>query len=337
MCCCCGWRAPSPQVGAAHCPCAASTRAGCCLVNGPTNPRHPIQSPLAEFGVSYLGWNASGWAPPTTTAATLSHPGGTLLQLSRAAPGLTRSRRLADGTAAALNVSGGAAAGSGAATHYRVQWRGFGTDAGSSGAPLLDAAAPTMVGGVLTGGSREVCDGRDFFGSLRAAWERGLWRVLSPGGPEAVTSMPAAAGAAADSSSTGDAAGGADVAAASGAAVLEQLEMQGQRLDDSLPAGSTPTHPLLIQASSASDGGAGLDYSSAGQLSLPAEADAGPPPALRLGQPLGEAAAALPPGAAVFFSLSPAMAVNASVWACSPDAALQLAVFPGGGPATWSA
>lgn len=117
--------------------------------------------------------------------------------------------------------------------------------------------------------------------------------------------------------------------------------MQGQRLGDAALAGSTPEHPLLIQAGGGSGGGALLDYVSTGQLSLAAAsaaaAPAGAPPAVRLGQQLADAAAALPPGAAAYYSLSPATGVNVSVWVCSPDAALQVSLFPGGGHATWCA
>lgn len=136
----------------------------------------------AEFGAAALGWSAGAWAPEGTAVATMSHPRGDLKQLASSAAGLRRARSSAAG--------GGSQAGSDA-THYKasgvrkqswvvlpaaaqathpalqVRWEVGGTDTGSSGAPLLDAASQQALG-VLTGGEDATCLNRDYFGSLHA-------------------------------------------------------------------------------------------------------------------------------------------------------------------------
>ncbi|EFN56797.1 hypothetical protein CHLNCDRAFT_51569 [Chlorella variabilis] len=134
----------------------------------------------AEYGAYYLGWDASGWAPDATAPATISHPRGDVKKLSLGGEGLRRAH---------YSPAGGDSASGGDATHYQVRWTQGGTDVGSSGAPLLDAGRRQALG-VLTGGEAATCGNRDFFGSLHAAWLRGLWRVLSPAGPQAVAWMP---------------------------------------------------------------------------------------------------------------------------------------------------
>ena len=67
-----------------------------------------------------------------------------------------------------------------------MRWDQGATRQGSSGAPLLGPAGLAI--GVLTGGAPSApCGGgaEDYFGSLYAAWELGLWRALSPAGPDA--------------------------------------------------------------------------------------------------------------------------------------------------------
>ena len=340
------------------------------------------------------------------------------------------------GAAAAAVAAAGPAAGAAAApTHYAVRWAAGGTDAGSSGAALLDAAAPDVAWGVLTGGSPAACGGsrKDYFGSLAAAWPRGLWRLLSPRGIGAVTAMPAAdappaapqlpalitsaaalqlgegagaaatlsvrlsapppsgqeavvtasvrpaaaaepgapPGAAASNSSSSSLAvspqvlrfsgsnwseeqqlrvaaaddvlvappasfelllelelsSGAGSSGPSSSGSRAELAVPGCLLDDETPAGATPQQPLPVPLGA----GGGLDFGESGTLLRPGAAAA----PMALGQALSDAAAVLPRGAARFYSLGGSMTANVSLLACSADAPLQVALFPGGGPAAW--
>ncbi|KAL4444096.1 hypothetical protein ABPG75_011833 [Micractinium tetrahymenae] len=150
----------------------------------------------SEFDVAYLGWNASAWAAPATRVATVSHPRGDLTKYSEAAGGLQQARHDLPATSGSSNQTAAAESTSLGPTHYKLTWSLGGSDVGSSGAPLLDVASQQVLG-VLTGGEAATCGNLDLFGSLRAAWLRGLWQVLSPEGPEAVTGMPGLASAAA--------------------------------------------------------------------------------------------------------------------------------------------
>ncbi|KAL4537908.1 hypothetical protein Ndes2526B_g04235 [Nannochloris sp. 'desiccata'] len=76
-------------------------------------------------------------------------------------------------------------------THVSAVWSDGGvTQEGSSGAALVDASTGLAVG-VLTGGPEPVtcADGIDILGTLYAAWDRGLWEILSPEGPEQILKM----------------------------------------------------------------------------------------------------------------------------------------------------
>lgn len=76
-------------------------------------------------------------------------------------------------------------------THVSAVWSNGGvTQEGSSGSSLVDASTGLAVG-VLTGGPEPVtcANGKDILGTLYAAWERGLWEVLSPEGPEHILKM----------------------------------------------------------------------------------------------------------------------------------------------------
>jgi hypothetical protein len=156
----------------------------------------PLLAP--EFGAYYLGWNASGWAPAEAAAhAALSHPRGDVKKLSLSSEGLRLARFSFD------SDGWGAGAGSarGPKTHYQarirmlvpaqprthapgvhncrpvlpsgaqVRWTAGGTDAGSSGAPLLGASQQQVLG-VLTGGEAATCRNTDYFGSLFAVRAR---------------------------------------------------------------------------------------------------------------------------------------------------------------------
>jgi len=76
-------------------------------------------------------------------------------------------------------------------THVSAVWSNGGvTQEGSSGSSLVDASTGLAVG-VLTGGPEPVtcANGKDILGTLYAAWERGLWELLSPEGPEQILKM----------------------------------------------------------------------------------------------------------------------------------------------------
>ena len=75
-------------------------------------------------------------------------------------------------------------------THVTATWTNGVTQEGSSGASLVDASTGLAVG-VLTGGPEPVScrGGKDIFGTLKSAWERGLWQILSPQGPKNTTKM----------------------------------------------------------------------------------------------------------------------------------------------------
>jgi hypothetical protein len=59
----------------------------------------------------------------------------------------------------------------------QVRWTEGGTDTGSSGAALMEAASQQALG-VLTGGEASACRNRDYFGSLAAV---GGWVHLRVG------------------------------------------------------------------------------------------------------------------------------------------------------------
>ncbi len=78
-----------------------------------------------------------------------------------------------------------------APTHFYVSWTAGATEAGSSGAALVDGAAGAALG-VLTGGrlARRCLGASDTFGSLAAAWGVGLWEVLGAGDASAPRAAP---------------------------------------------------------------------------------------------------------------------------------------------------
>jgi hypothetical protein len=78
-----------------------------------------------------------------------------------------------------------------APTHFYVSWTAGATEAGSSGAALVDGASDAALG-VLTGGrlARRCLGASDIFGSLAAAWDDGLWEVLGAGNASAPRAAP---------------------------------------------------------------------------------------------------------------------------------------------------
>ncbi|PRW50891.1 T9SS C-terminal target domain-containing [Chlorella sorokiniana] len=257
----------------------------------------------AEFGAGALGWDASGWAAADTEVATVSHPCGDLKKLSRSTAGLQRASYAPQG---GQPTSG--------ETHYWVQWTQGGSDTGSSGAPLIDVSRGHVIG-MLTGGEAATCKNKDYFGSLRAAWERGLWQVLSPSGPDAVTSMPAVAPPGPPSTAAQTVDGEA------------QQAQQGAAAED----GDTPSQAIAVQ------GDAQLNFAADGELRFPSTPPSAALAPVRLGQPLASLVppGLLPLGGIRFYNISSALTLgDLTVSACAGDVPLQVAVFAGGA-ASW--
>jgi hypothetical protein len=136
----------------------------------------------AAFGAYFLGWDAS--APPRAPSGSLTihHSAGDAKKLTQTSLPLTPVFWKVPGVP----------------THVRANWTQGVTETGSSGATLVDAGTGLGVGVLTGGGLARSCRGgsEDMFGTLWAAWDLGLWRFLSPEGPDARTRMegrPAAA------------------------------------------------------------------------------------------------------------------------------------------------
>lgn len=145
------------------------------------------------------------------------------------------------------------------------------------------------------------------------AWERGLWRVLSPAGQNTVTSMPAVA----PSSPPSGEAKTLDGEAQQGAAAPED--------------GSTPSQAWPVQ------GDEQLNFAADAELRFDSTAGTAALAPVRLGQPLASLVppSLLPLGGIRFFNISTTLTLgDVSVSACAGDAPLQVALFAGG-VATW--
>ena len=140
----------------------------------------PAAAPPAAFTPYFLGWDASALGRAPQGSLTVHHSAGDVKKLTATSNPLQPARWKAAFP-----------------THLAAFWTQGVTQTGSSGAALVDAGSGLALGVLTGGGLARTCDaGQDMFGTFFAAWDMGLWRYLSPAGPDAVTSLPGRAGAA---------------------------------------------------------------------------------------------------------------------------------------------
>lgn len=129
-----------------------------------------------EFNPFMLGWDATGGDVAPSGSGTVHHDEGDVKKLTET----TLPLRWVTWKAPYP-------------THLLATWTDGVTESGSSGATLMDVKTGLGLG-VLTGGETpsSCSGGADMFGTLAAAWDAGLWQVLSPQGPDAVQTMQGA-------------------------------------------------------------------------------------------------------------------------------------------------
>lgn len=128
-------------------------------------------NPKSRYAVNYLGWDATG-AMPNAGVYCIHHPDGDVkkVALAYSAPPLTvKTQTRADNPRRFDEVQGLPY------TDFKLHWDEGVTEAGSSGAPLLNMQSKRIVGqlhggnsGCSTGGD---ITGPDYFGMLATSWQ----------------------------------------------------------------------------------------------------------------------------------------------------------------------